>query len=123
MGPGKAGKSRLPADFSPENGRVTALIDWENSHMGDPREDLGWLALMDVLTATNLNRMYALLDHPLIGPAYNELARACLPGRDLAPWTDTSSVAPAEPAAAPQGAPPADAAGDDGSKRRGLFRR
>ncbi len=42
------------------------------------------LATKDVLTATNLNRMYALLDHPLIGPAYNDLARACLPGRDIA---------------------------------------
>lgn len=43
-----------PSNFLYENGRVTALIDWENSHMGDPREDLGWLALMDVLTNTNI---------------------------------------------------------------------
>ena len=80
------------------------------------------LATKDVLTATNLNRMYALLDHPLLGPAYNELARACLPGRDLAAWTST---APADAAAAPA---PADtgaavAGDDDGGKRRGLFRR
>jgi cellulose biosynthesis protein BcsQ len=44
------------------------------------------LATKDVLTATNVNRMYALLDHPLIGPAYNDLAHACLPTRALAPW-------------------------------------
>jgi cellulose biosynthesis protein BcsQ len=44
------------------------------------------LATKDVLTATNVNRMYALLDHPLIGPAYNDLAHACLPARALAPW-------------------------------------
>ena len=43
-----------PSNFLYENGKVTALIDWENSHVGDPREDLGWLALMDVLTNTNI---------------------------------------------------------------------
>jgi aminoglycoside phosphotransferase (APT) family kinase protein len=43
-----------PANFLYENGRVTCVIDWENSHMGDPREDLGWLAHMDVLSNTNL---------------------------------------------------------------------
>ena len=80
------------------------------------------LATKDVLTATNLNRMYALLDHPMLGPAYNELAKACLPGRDLAPWTTT---APAEQAPAAQesmsvGSVPA---ADGDAKKRGLFRR
>jgi hypothetical protein len=65
------------------------------------------LATKDVLTATNLNRMHALLDHPLIGPAYNELARACLPGRVLAPWHGP------EGAAAAAVAPGASVADDD----------
>jgi cellulose biosynthesis protein BcsQ len=43
------------------------------------------LATKDVLTATNLNRMSALLEHPLLGPAYFNLAKACLPNADLAP--------------------------------------
>ena len=43
-----------PANFLYENGRVTALIDWENSRIGDPREDLGWMVLMDILSATNV---------------------------------------------------------------------
>ncbi|MEP6870584.1 MAG: phosphotransferase family protein [Anaerolineaceae bacterium] len=43
-----------PSNFLYEDGKVTALIDWENSHVGDPREDLGWLALMDALTNTNI---------------------------------------------------------------------
>lgn len=43
-----------PANFLYENGRVTALIDWENAHMGDPREDLGWLKHMDLLSNTNI---------------------------------------------------------------------
>ena len=46
-------------DFNPSNflydaGRVTALIDWENAHIGDPREDLGWLKHMDMLSATDI---------------------------------------------------------------------
>jgi len=77
------------------------------------------LATKDVLTATNLNRMHALLDHPLIGPAYNELARACLPGRELAAWHSPDNPAQAVAAASV----PAGAAGDDESRRRGLFRR
>jgi aminoglycoside phosphotransferase (APT) family kinase protein len=43
-----------PANFLYENGEVTCLIDWENSHMGDPREDLGWLKHMDVLSNTDI---------------------------------------------------------------------
>jgi cellulose biosynthesis protein BcsQ len=83
------------------------------------------LATKDVLTATNLNRMYALLDHPLIGPAYNELGRACLPGRELAPWrspqASATGMSEPVPAAAAVGAVSAD--DDASSKRRGLFRR
>lgn len=43
-----------PANFLYEDGKITAVIDWENSYMGDPREDLGWLKHMDVLSNTNL---------------------------------------------------------------------
>ncbi len=43
-----------PSNFLYENGRITALIDWENAHIGDPREDLGWLKQMDMLSATDL---------------------------------------------------------------------
>ena len=46
------------------------------------------LATRDVLTATNLNKMGDLLDHPLLGPAYMDLAQACLPGRELRAWSD-----------------------------------
>jgi cellulose biosynthesis protein BcsQ len=85
------------------------------------------LATKDVLTATNLNRMYALLDHPLLGPAYNELAQACLPGHNLGPWTSTAPAgesAPAPAEAAPSAAPAAPAApAEDAGKKRGLFRR
>ncbi|MEX2080683.1 MAG: phosphotransferase family protein [Dehalococcoidia bacterium] len=43
-----------PSNFLYEGGRVTAVIDWENSHIGDPREDLGWLRQMDLLTNTDI---------------------------------------------------------------------
>ena len=68
------------------------------------------LATKDVLTATNLNRMHALLDHPLLGPAYNELARACLPGAPLSVWEARAADADAGPEAIE-------------NRRRGLFRK
>jgi aminoglycoside phosphotransferase (APT) family kinase protein len=43
-----------PANFLYADGKVTALIDWENSRIGDPREDLGWMVLMDILSNTNV---------------------------------------------------------------------
>jgi cellulose biosynthesis protein BcsQ len=79
------------------------------------------LATKDVLTATNLNRMYALLDHPLLGPAYNDLARACLPGREIGPWTSTIPADPVLAGAGPVSGASSD--GDDAGKRKGLFRR
>ena len=80
------------------------------------------LATKDVLTATNLNRMYALLDHPMLGPAYNELAKACLPGRDLAPWTSTAAEA-GPPVPEPVGAATVPNGDADQHRKRGLFRR
>lgn len=47
-----------PANFLYEDGRVTALIDWENSRIGDPREDLGWMVTMDLLSNTKI------MEHP-----------------------------------------------------------
>jgi aminoglycoside phosphotransferase (APT) family kinase protein len=43
-----------PANFLYADSKVTALIDWENTRIGDPREDLGWMALMDVLSNTQV---------------------------------------------------------------------
>ena len=43
-----------PSNFLYENGELTAIIDWENCHIGDPREDLGWLKHMDLLSNTDL---------------------------------------------------------------------
>jgi hypothetical protein len=33
-----------PGNFLHAEGRVTALLDWEFAHLGDPLDDLGWLS-------------------------------------------------------------------------------
>ncbi|MFN0093382.1 MAG: phosphotransferase family protein [Dehalococcoidia bacterium] len=43
-----------PANFLYKDGRVSALIDWENSRIGDPREDIGWLQTMDLVSNTQI---------------------------------------------------------------------
>jgi aminoglycoside phosphotransferase (APT) family kinase protein len=37
-----------PGNFLYADGRVTAVLDWELAHWGDPMDDLGWLALRSV---------------------------------------------------------------------------
>lgn len=37
------------SNFLYDNGRVTGVIDWENAHIGDPREELGWLYHMQLI--------------------------------------------------------------------------
>lgn len=81
------------------------------------------LATRDVLTATNLNQMHALLDHPLLGPAYNELARACLPGRELAPWVRPDGAMPGEADQVSVASDGSASTAEDAGRRRGLFRR
>ena len=34
-----------PGNFLHEAGRVTALLDWEFAHVGDPHDDLAWVAV------------------------------------------------------------------------------
>jgi hypothetical protein len=37
-----------PANFLYHEGRVTAVLDWEMTHYGDPMEDLAWIAIRDL---------------------------------------------------------------------------
>ena len=73
---------------------------------------------LDVLTATNLNCMHVLLDHPTLGPAFNELAQACLPSHDLAPWAGRD---PEDDDVDGERSESGAADGDEGKRR--LFRR
>ena len=34
-----------PGNFREVDGRITAILDWELVHLGDPHEDLGWASL------------------------------------------------------------------------------
>jgi aminoglycoside phosphotransferase (APT) family kinase protein len=43
-----------PSNFLYEGDKVTGIIDWENAHIGDPREDIGWFAHMQMLTNIDL---------------------------------------------------------------------
>lgn len=38
-----------PGNFLHQNGQVTAMVDWELTHFGDPVEDLAWLSMRTVL--------------------------------------------------------------------------
>jgi hypothetical protein len=37
-----------PGNFMYEDGKVTAVVDWELSHFGDPMDDIAWLSLRTV---------------------------------------------------------------------------
>ena len=39
-----------PGNFLYDEGRVSAVLDWEFAHFGDPHEDLGWICVRDVAT-------------------------------------------------------------------------
>ena len=75
------------------------------------------LATKDVLTAMNLHRMQELVQHPLLGPAYNQLARACLPQHELA---ESYMVSDEDHVSAPPTLPTDP--DSDQSRKRGLFR-
>ncbi len=38
-----------PGNFLFENGHMTALLDWELAHAGDPMEDLAWFSMRNVM--------------------------------------------------------------------------
>lgn len=38
-----------PGNFLHDRGRITALLDWEFAHLGDPHDDLAWIAVRNQL--------------------------------------------------------------------------
>jgi len=52
-----------PGNFLFQDGRMTALLDWELAHAGDPMEDLAWFSMRSVMEPTpdfaGLVRAYA----------------------------------------------------------------
>jgi len=37
-----------PANFMHHQGKVSAMLDWEMTHFGDPMEDVGWIAVRNL---------------------------------------------------------------------------
>ncbi len=74
-----------PANFIYKDGKVTALIDWENSRIGDPREDLGWMMTMDILSNSSV------MEHPVDEGGflayYNKLTGAGITQEELGWFT------------------------------------
>ena len=76
-----------PGNFMYSGGRVTAVVDWELAHLGDPMDDIAWLSLRATQEPftdfpTRLREYEA-----LSGNADRRGAGALLPGdgRDQAP--------------------------------------
>ncbi len=42
-----------PSNLIYKDGKINGIIDWELAHIGDPREDLGWFAHMEMATGTS----------------------------------------------------------------------
>ena len=43
-----------PSNFLFKNGQITGIIDWENAHIGDPREEIGWLVHLSALSGIDI---------------------------------------------------------------------
>lgn len=42
-----------PSNLVFQDGKLLSIVDWENAHLGDPREDLGWFRFMEATSGTN----------------------------------------------------------------------
>ena len=54
-----------PGNFIYDGGEITALIDWEFAHIGDPTDDLAWLAHRVVQAGESPQLAQDLIDHYL----------------------------------------------------------
>jgi aminoglycoside phosphotransferase (APT) family kinase protein len=52
-----------PGNFTIDQGRVTALVDWEFTHIGDPMDDLAWWAFRGHDMAGHLGDLGSQLEH------------------------------------------------------------
>ena len=89
-----------PGNFLYEDGRVTAVVDWELAHLGDPMDDIAWLSLRTVQdTFTHFPdrlREYEELSGHTIDPARVWYYRLCAETRLLAANRGGARAAPDE---------------------------
>jgi aminoglycoside phosphotransferase (APT) family kinase protein len=69
-------------NFLEENGNITAILDWELTHIGDPHEDLGW-ALVPTFNGGS-RKLYGVMERSEVIDRYQNKSGITLSPRSLA---------------------------------------
>ncbi|WP_128089514.1 phosphotransferase family protein [Bradyrhizobium viridifuturi] len=69
-------------NFIEHEGRITAILDWELTHLGDPHEDLAW-ALMPTFNARS-RKLYGVLERAEVIDLYQGASGIAVSDRSLA---------------------------------------
>jgi aminoglycoside phosphotransferase (APT) family kinase protein len=69
-------------NFLEENGSITAILDWELTHIGDPHEDLGW-ALVPTFNGGS-RKLYGVMERSEVIDRYQNKSGITLSARSLA---------------------------------------
>src|SRR5882724_7815327 len=69
-------------NFLEENGSITAILDWELTHIGDPHEDLGW-ALVPTFNGGS-RKLYGVMERSEVIDRYQNKSGITLSPRSLA---------------------------------------
>jgi aminoglycoside phosphotransferase (APT) family kinase protein len=69
-------------NFIEDNGRITAILDWELTHLGDPHEDLAW-AMMPTFNARSRN-LYGVLERAEVIDLYQRASGIPVSEKSLA---------------------------------------
>ncbi len=68
------------------DGRLSGILDWELSHLGDPREDIGWLTVNSWRFGQSDNRVGGFASLEDLLSAYNVDAKAPIHAQDIDYW-------------------------------------
>ena len=71
-------------NFIEHNGRITAILDWELTHLGDPHEDLAW-AMMPTFNARS-RKLYGVLERTEVIDLYQRASGIAVSDKSLAFW-------------------------------------
>ncbi|WP_194456052.1 phosphotransferase family protein [Bradyrhizobium sp. CCBAU 53421] len=69
-------------NFIEHNGRITAILDWELTHLGDPHEDLAW-AMMPTFNARS-RKLYGVLERAEVIDLYQRASGIAVSDKSLA---------------------------------------
>ena len=68
-------------NFLEDNGKITAILDWELTHLGDPHEDLGW-ALVPTFNGGS-RKLYDIMERNEVIDRYQDKSGITLSERSL----------------------------------------